>query len=289
MVRTAVTVASALPMLTGHHTVWKNVQDELIAVLRKAQESRIRTERSKPYVDILLEHNSILDDFARNMPDWRKSLPPKADFWLHPEVQHLLQQETQAHSPSLGEDLARLIPVVVSEWESMVTDTLLEMMVPFFQELKLLNQDTSLSAVASDWGACTWWRCTHCGCRTMDILHVMHHWCLRRSIGRFVDMPQTSEEDLLNAVGAVHSRTKRMTVEDLRDAIQIDYSACQRAVQITTVLCGKSIARPSLQEMAALDPRLGCMRCEVILPWRHAVCVQGFWFFTWIAFLTESR
>lgn len=271
MVRPTTRFTLPLPVPNSRPTVWQKVQNEVLDVLRQVQEERIHRERSEAYVDLLEEHDWLLDAFARDMPYWGKSLPPKGEFWLHPEVQRLVHQGVQASSPSLAQDLARLIPTVVSEWGCMVTGALLELMAPLFEQLRLLNSDTSLVAIASEWGACMWWRCTECDSRTMDIPQVMHHSCLRSGVFEPVDTPQTPDDDLVNAVGDVYDYTKRLTADDVYSVIQVDQSACQRAVQIATVLCRPSITYPSLQEISALDPHLACLGCQAIMPWRYAV------------------
>jgi hypothetical protein len=231
------------------------------------RKNRIRRERSAPYAAIIEDIFPVLNEYARSLP-LGQVFPNTLELCLRQPVRELIDLAVDADTTIDIERFRELLPDALATWRDEISAHLFELLPPW------LKRDSTNSLES----ALIWFRCSYtttygCFCSDTSIAYprVIGHNHFKQAQGLRTE-PESAEDDIVNAFRDKHTYSvNTFSVDMLQQHAAFDLHASFVACEIVAC-CGLDPATARAEDMDALDARVACVPCKVVMNWRKAVC-----------------
>lgn len=246
---------------------WLKIKGPIISWLRTVRKERIRKQRSAPYCTVLNAMIPLLDGYGRTRP-LTDCHPSTMEFCHIPQVRAYIGELVASGASLDPTRFGTLIPAAIQQWSDSISQHLAPLLPPW------LIGPQNPAGLRS---ALVWFHCAHktpysatCGDTTIGFPRILGHAHVRRE-RRGTDDPKDADDDLANAVRENCLRNACIfDAEELKANIHFDLHASFVAAELVQ-LCGLSPLQATASDMDALDARVACVPCKVVMNWRKAV------------------
>ncbi|KIP12252.1 hypothetical protein PHLGIDRAFT_327989 [Phlebiopsis gigantea 11061_1 CR5-6] len=267
---------------------WAIIHGPVVQHLQDTRATRLSKQRAEPHIQTIRHIVLHLDALASFHADrFVAARPTIADLCLHPGVKSAviapILEAAQAHHdplPDIGHGMGGVIELAIKGFVNDAQSVLRKIAAKgICSVLRDIEEEELGEHVGLEELPHVWFACKNCGCDTMTASQTYQHRCLRLNHKTRLE-PQSSDDDLVNALGEV-SNNSEDTVVAMKKHITFNSEVFEKARRLLSVAplqvpLNLSVDYP---DGRGVEYRAACRNCEYIMTWRRALvhrCELGY-------------